>query len=362
MACAAPSNAALPSVDAAPLCSTERAHTALVQVLRLLPQDARARAACVCRAWRDAAADPALWLALRFDDCTAKLNDEELARLCVRAGAGLRDLRLDAPACGAVTAAGAAAALRKGGCAAVQRLVLRTQDWWLAADALNAEQVQELAAACPALQHAQCLVRCGSPVDVATACALLPGPLTLFVHRQLDAARAVLLLPARVAAVVVRKCTLDAIAMGVLGDALRTSTSLTTITLDGCHVGDAGAAALGAALRTNASLQTLSVWSSDLGNAGAAALGEALRVNRTLAALNLEANRIGDAGAASLGEALRANSALLRLSLWGNNIGNAGAAALTEALRLNTTLTKLALNGGNLVKPTRSSDDARAAV
>jgi hypothetical protein len=36
---------------------TSRAHAALVHVMRLLPLDARARGSCVCRAWRDAAAD-----------------------------------------------------------------------------------------------------------------------------------------------------------------------------------------------------------------------------------------------------------------------------------------------------------------
>jgi len=187
--------------------SSSRAHTVLVQVLRLLPLDVRARAACVCRSWRDAAADPALFAALWFDDSSAgKLSDAVLSRLCMLAGAALRELRLNAPACDTVSAAGVLAALRAGGCAGVQRLMFPT-GWRRGTEkSLKAEQTQELAAACPALTHTACCVRCDSAEDVATACDRLPGPLGIEVWGELDVARAALQLPAQLAALSVEVC------------------------------------------------------------------------------------------------------------------------------------------------------------
>jgi len=129
---------------------TSRAHATLVQVLRLLPQDVRARAACVCRVWRDAAADPALFATLCFFGCTATLSDEALARLCARAGAALREVRLDAPSCKRVTADGAIQALRQGGCGGVQRVALRTSEGipgMCTHISVSAAQAQQLAAA-----------------------------------------------------------------------------------------------------------------------------------------------------------------------------------------------------------------------
>jgi len=176
---------AAPADDLAPpLWADSRAHTALVQVLRLLPLDVRARAACVCRTWRDAAADPALFATLWLDDSSAgELNNKILARLCARAGAALRELRLDVPGrlCEAVTSAGVIAALNACGCTGVQRLTLSTSTQLGNASQLIAEQAVQLAAACPTLAFTACCVRCFSAEDMATACANLPGPLTLLI-------------------------------------------------------------------------------------------------------------------------------------------------------------------------------------
>ena len=46
----------------------------LPRILSMLPVDSRARAACVCRGWRDALADPALWTVLEFSHVTAKVT------------------------------------------------------------------------------------------------------------------------------------------------------------------------------------------------------------------------------------------------------------------------------------------------
>ena len=61
-------------------------HEALVLMLPLLPLDARARAACVCRAWRAATAHSGLWEALSFERCAARVSNATLASLCARGG------------------------------------------------------------------------------------------------------------------------------------------------------------------------------------------------------------------------------------------------------------------------------------
>jgi hypothetical protein len=120
---------ALALAGAAPPRYSDLSHAIMALVLRASPLDVRARAACVCRAWRDAAASDTLWHVLRFDDgFSLQLRNATLAALCARAGAALRELHLDAPACEAVTAAGTFAALRAGGCAGVQRLTLPEWD------------------------------------------------------------------------------------------------------------------------------------------------------------------------------------------------------------------------------------------
>jgi len=329
---------------AAPLW-TSLPHGVLVQSMRLLPLDARACAACVCRAWQDAAADPDALASLWFERrCALALNGDIIGRMCARAGAALREVRLDTPACYVVTAARVLAALRQGGCAGVQRLVLRTQTW-MDSDALTAEQAQQLAVACPALEHAKCTVRCESAEDVAAVCASLPGPLELDVIGQ-NAARAALALPAQMAALVMTEggFTLDARCVAALGDALRTNTTLTSMFLVGAGIGDAGAASLGVALRSNAMLTTLYICGNDVGDEGAAALADALRTNASLTQLDLNDNHIGDAGAASLSEMLRTNATLTELDLGANGIGDAAAASLSETLSTNTTLADLYLS------------------
>jgi hypothetical protein len=157
---------------------------ALSLLLARFPLDARARAACVCRAWRVAAAHPNLWAELSFKGCTAHCDNATLASLCARAGAALHTLRLDADACSRVTAAGMVAALRKGGFTGVRRLTappLQENEDLVSTDSpkrLTAELARQLAAAYPKLQHAACSVRC-SLSDAAEAATTLPGPLTL---------------------------------------------------------------------------------------------------------------------------------------------------------------------------------------
>ena len=70
----------------------------LVQrILALLPVDARARAATVCRSWRDALADARLWAQLDLSDTsgvTCRVDDKVLRGAAARAGGALQTLDL----------------------------------------------------------------------------------------------------------------------------------------------------------------------------------------------------------------------------------------------------------------------------
>ena len=148
--------------------------------------DDRARAACVCSAWRDATHNPLLLRTVHFDaGCAAKLSDAALARLCAHAGASLHELCLES--CTRITPSGLLTALRDGRCSGVKRVVLNTAavktspGWGSSGPVLNAAQARQLAVACPALSHAACCVRCPTLENVVEACTVLPGPLTLFI-------------------------------------------------------------------------------------------------------------------------------------------------------------------------------------
>ena len=151
---------------------------ALSLLLPLLPLDTRARAACVCRAWRAAAAPPVLWAELSFEHCAVCIHNAALTKLCARAGAALRTLNLEAIPYILVTFDGVLAALRGGGCTGLRRLSVphRLGEHFETCNWLSAEQVQQLAATCPRLTHTACSVRC-SPLEAAAAAAALPGPL-----------------------------------------------------------------------------------------------------------------------------------------------------------------------------------------
>ncbi|KAG9061903.1 hypothetical protein KI688_007054 [Linnemannia hyalina] len=128
-----------------------------------------------------------------------------------------------------------------------------------------------------------------------------------------------------------------------LAEALKTNKTLTTLNLWNNSIGENGARALSEALKTNSTLTTLDLWNDSIGDNGAKALAEALKTNSTLTTLNLGSNSIGDNGAQALVEALKTNSTLTTLDLWNNSIGENGAQALSEALKTNSTLTTLDL-------------------
>ena len=294
-------------------------------LLPLLPLDCRARAACVSRAWRAAAAQPALWEELSFARCTARVDNAALAALCACAGAALRTLSLESDACKRVNATGMVAALHGGGCTGLRRLIRPLGpelllDRSLYSLYLTSGEVQQLAAACPRLTHTACAVRC-SLLNAAAAAAALPGPLLLKCYTGPDAA-----------------------ALTQLAECLCANTTLTSLSLRRSGIGDAIATQLAECLRVNTTLTSLSLIYNNIGAEGAAQLAECLRANTALTSLDLLGNDIRDAGATQLAECLRVNATLTSLSLSGNYISEAGATQLGQSLRINTTLTSLDLH------------------
>ena len=161
---------------------------ALSHVLPLLAVDDRCRCACVSRAWREAASAPPLWAELEFSRCATRVNAAALIQLCCQAGAALRDLRLDAPACARLTGADFVAALRGGRCAGVRRIHAHAAAPLAAA--LSPALARKRAAACPQLERVACSVHsCPRLTKAAEAAAALPGP-TKLVH-LVDSSRSV---------------------------------------------------------------------------------------------------------------------------------------------------------------------------
>lgn len=322
-----------------------------LRVLQLLPPDSRARAACVRRAWRAAAADPAAWAELDFRGCAVGpltvhqhhwtleiprrcpptlVVDETLAALCARAGAGLRTLRCDDDACGAVTVEGILAALRGGGCVGVRQLGMRKDYFYcyypngtlysgFQPPMLTLATARQLLAVCPLLERTSLAVSDGL-VESAQAAAALPGPLSVIPTQEQGA----VLTEAHL-----RFATLPSVAE-------------LDLAMEGCHIGDVGAVTLARALRSNAALLELELGETDVGDEGGVALAEALHENTTLTTLHLFKNRLGAGSFAAFARALRMNCTLSSLDL-AMNEGKNQMAALADALRVNSTLTFLNL-------------------
>jgi hypothetical protein len=284
-----------------------------LRVLALLPADSRARAACVARGWRDAVADPALWLRLDLSPESgvppALVTGALLVGAAARARGQLEALdmaeyhdRYDvAHACRGVVAANAGS--------------LRELRVFSSGDARTFlptwDSLQALLEAAPQLRVLEADVRCST---MAEALLLLRNETAPLAHVQLrlrklrvqaaadeaEDADALMQIAAAVAAHASLEelrlveaplelaGTLDAVVDAALTQRLQ------TILLIGGYIAAASAPAL-ARLLAGGALRTLVIDNSDsalLDAAAAAALGSALRANGTLSSLTLVACRL----------------------------------------------------------------------
>ena len=93
----------------------------------------------------------------------------------------------------------------------------------------------------------------------------------------------------------------------------------------------------------NSTLQTLDLYGCSLGEPGATQVAGALAVNTVLERLDLGANNIQLGGLALLSDSSVCNTALGALRLWGNHFQGFGMDRLLTALYRNDTLTELDL-------------------
>lgn len=135
---------------------------------------------------------------------------------------------------------------------------------------------------------------------------------------------------------------------------------LTSLSIGGNTIGDAGAVLLGECLENGAKLRCLDISHNSVEAAGAKRLARSIQTNRVLTALDMGSNVVGDAGARCLGECLSAGCALVSLNLSLNNICCDGADALASGLAGNFSLTSLDLSLNRIEK--RGSDLLTAAL
>ena len=344
------------------------AHTVLLLLLQTLPVFERARAAVVCRAWRDAASAPGVWARINLESCADKVDTRALVALCTRAGAALTELLV--PPCQLLTTGALLYALRTGGCVGLRTLTLpqpsdETTRYKgfppLKLALLGDAAARVLRLACPALEKLTATLVCTVEGEVAAAAQLHPGAsfalsvLPSNVLGEEGTRRSAELSHPSVTSVHMRCPFPDdglteeaAVALAELAmppdteqrDGAESAESkrapLTCLELIGSAVGDASAAAVAAALRApRCALRELQFWGTALTDVGASDIADALADNTSLRTLILRSfnhiDVIGDMVARALAAAMRVNSNLCVLKV-GGEFSNAACADLFSGL------------------------------
>jgi hypothetical protein len=368
-------------------------------ILRRLPADARARAACVCRAWRDTLLDPTVWTRLDVSHgaggVTCRVDDAMLRAAAARAGGGLQALdargqvfvdanhALSKPALLEVVAANAPTlrelALGDDVCSPFVEALARGAPQLHVFDVGVFGETRDLCSMLRreppfgALRVARAYAYLGEDEDAGQAradthallaavtshAALTALQLTSFefdLPAELDAVVAVVL-SSRLQCLVVEGCGLTPASVPALarllgGTALRTLEAYNNGEEDHPTLLDAPAAVLlAAALRANSTLTELTlaavgIWRDETATPAAAALLAALTAHPSLRVLNLGANSCVPATAHVAGAALASlvaasAPALHELSAYHCSLGDTGLAPLFAALPHNTHLRAL---------------------
>jgi hypothetical protein len=129
--------------------------------------------------------------------------------------------------------------------------------------------------------------------------------------------------------------------------ALRKNSSVESVYLNNCCIGDNGVAKFCDVLRNNSSIELLCLFGNSVGAHGVESLCFALEQNTVLTSLDLRGNDVEDDGARTLGDLLRKNSAIQSLDIGSNPaITSQGVAALAAGLKENSTMQHLGISAG----------------
>jgi hypothetical protein len=375
-------------------------HALFVKVLLLLPVDARAVCAAVCKGWHNTLADASLWMRLDLSRKSGGVADERVTDALLRGAAGKAQdglTALDVSSYGRLTHAALLEVLTANAGALTElrarRGLTRT----------TAEQIEAILAAAPLLR----VCHADMQADAAVACRMLRseppfGPLRLHYlsvqrpwpggeedvralvadltasasslsqlvligaplagHGALDAVVDAAL-ARRLSAFGLIRCSLSAVSAPALARLLGGS-ALENFSL--YNAGDAplllsgaegSAALLAAALRANSTLTQLAVPHCNVWFDAAAAetLFQALTGHPSVQRLLLLDNTVRAAdrarAGASLGALVAANAPALQvLCVSGCTLGDEGLGPLVDALAANTHLRELRLANNNMSK------------
>ncbi|KAJ1975003.1 hypothetical protein H4R35_003349 [Dimargaris xerosporica] len=143
-----------------------------------------------------------------------------------------------------------------------------------------------------------------------------------------------------------------------LTELLQHNDSITHLYLDHSVVERTGAVLLAKALRTNTTLHTLSVADNRIGDQGLEFLAKALEVNSTIRVINLAHNGITDRGVEHLARSFMYNTSLTTLDLSSNQIKHRGMEALTKAMERRIVAWQQASSTSSPLAELVPSDDA----
>ena len=352
-------------------------HAVAFQIFALLPADARARAAVVCRAWRAAVAQPSLWTRLDLSPSSGvkrPVSNAALRGAAARARGTLKVLVLDecytAHAAQLEVIAANAGAMRKLSCY-FDDAVLRAgsvEALTLAAPRLQLFQADTVASVDDAVRMLRNQAPFGAlrvrnlqvehdtadEADIHELAAAMQGHASLRklvlvgfrfnVPAELDAVAAAAV-ACRLQRMGLMQCRLSPASVPALARVIRGGV-LTSVFIDNDHhqlLDEPAAAQLADAITASRTLAQLNMQRIDFWRAGpaAAAVLHALTGHPSVCELNLGVNiPHGRAAAgAALGALVAANApALRKLDLHSCNLGDAGWAPLLDALPRNTHL------------------------
>ena len=134
-----------------------------------------------------------------------------------------------------------------------------------------------------------------------------------------------------------------------LKEVISNNSSLTSLSLQHCHLTDSSGVPFGEGLRTNKGMNDFNLFGNDLGDKTMTQIAGALREGQQrLREFNLGKNFIGDLGGERLGDALAHNRGLLKFSLFHNNLTDRAAVAINKGLQANVAVEEINL-GKNLI-------------